>query len=464
MRDKVLKSIQERNRDTLNIYLRDVSSMPLLDRDEERGIINCIEEERKKIAQVVLRTSQVVTEVIRSGERLKSKEVSVREIVEGLDEEVSQAQEEQYKSKVLFLIDQIKDSKQKKIALRKIAEQNGLCNVERESLKKKIDQESERIVKLVQQFNLSKDLIEKIVRNLKQLITSIDRHKSLPNKKFSVNERSVKNIWKTTRGVEMKSTPDVQTLRKALQSIEAAEIEIKRAKDKLVIANLWLPISVAKRYTNRGLSLSDLIQEGNIGLIKAVDKFKVQKDCEFSTYAMWWIRQAITRAIANQGKTIRIPVYISETINKLLKTSHNIVQETGKETTLEAIARRLEFPLDKVRKALNLIQDPISLETPIGSEENSHLIDFIEDKKIDSPDKVAIKENMKEEIEKMLADLSPEEKRILRMRFGLGEKSEHTLEEVGKDFGLTRERIRQIESRVLQKMRSSTGGKKLRNF
>jgi RNA polymerase primary sigma factor len=463
VRDGLVQNMRERDKDVLNIYLRDLNSMPLQDRNEERSIIKRIEEGRKKIASIVLRTSIAVTEVMDIGEKLKSKKISVRDIVEGLDEKASHAREAQYARNVLCIIDRIAQSEQKKNALRQMVQQKGLRRIEKERLKQKIDQESERIVKRLQQINLSKNLIENIVRNLKQHIPEIDMQKALPHKSPGVRERSLKNSWKTTRGVSVKSTPDMKALRRALQSIDAAEGEIRRAKDKLVIAHLWLPVSVAKKYTNRGLALSDLIQEGNIGLIKAVDKCKYQKDYQFSTYATWWIRQAITIAIANQGRTIRIPVYISDTIHKLLKTSQKVVQETGKEGTLEAIARDLELPLDKVRRTLTIAHDAISLDASIGTEAGSHLIDFIEDKKITSPDEVAIQENMKEEIEKMLAALSPEEQMILKMRFGLGEKTEHTLEEVGKHFGLTRERIRQIETRVLQKMRSAGASKTLRN-
>jgi RNA polymerase primary sigma factor len=249
-----------------------------------------------------------------------------------------------------------------------------------------------------------------------------------------------------------------------LARIEEGQYNTRIAKGKMINANLRLVVSIAKKYTNRGLQFLDLIQEGNIGLMKAVDKFEYRRGYKFSTYATWWIRQAITRAIADQARTIRIPVHMIETINKLIRTSRYLVQELGREPRPEEIAEKMEFPLEKVRKVLKIAKEPISLETPIGEEEDSHLGDFIEDKKFMSPSEAAITLNLAEQTRKVLATLTPREEKVLRMRFGIGEKSDHTLEEVGKDFTVTRERIRQIEAKALRKLRHPTRSRKLKAF
>jgi RNA polymerase primary sigma factor len=253
-------------------------------------------------------------------------------------------------------------------------------------------------------------------------------------------------------------------LRETLRLVESHLDKSKMAKSELIEANLRLVVSIAKKYTNRGLQFLDLIQEGNIGLMKAVDKFEYQRGYKFSTYATWWIRQAITRAIADQARTIRIPVHMIETINKLIRTSRYLVQEHGREPTPEEIAEKMEFPLEKVRKVLKIAKEPISLETPIGEEEDSHLGDFIEDKKIISPADSVVNHNLGEQTRKVLTSLTPREEKVLRMRFGIGEKSDHTLEEVGRDFDVTRERIRQIEAKALRKLRHPSRSKKLKSF
>lgn len=463
--------------DPVRLYLKEMGSVPLLTREQEVEIAKRIEQGRRKVLEAIVACPVAIKEIVCLGERLRSGKASLREVL-GEVEEVEEGEGPQVR-RFLELTSKLDDLERRRQALpegpdRQRLEEEMLGVLEEMQLNSR---QVERIVRKVKAFLQRVERAEEEIRSCEQRAGMSAREirrrlgevrRVQPEGKGAYEEleeldRVIRSAKRRIRRTEAECGLRAGELRELVRRIEEGEAETKKAKDELTRANLRLVVSLAKKYTNRGLSFLDLIQEGNIGLIKAVEKFEYKRGYKFSTYATWWIRQAITRAIADQARIIRIPVHMIETLNKLIRTSRQLVQELGREPTPEEIAEHMGLPLEKVQKIFRVAKEPISLETPVG-EEDSHLGDFIEDKQYPSPFEAVVEQNLADQTWKVLSTLTEREEKVLRMRFGIGERADYTLEEVGRDFDVTRERIRQIEVKALRKLRHPSRSKKLKPF
>jgi RNA polymerase primary sigma factor len=468
----------EKTNDPVRMYLREMGTVPLLTREGEVEIAKRIERGQLRVLKAISRSPIVINEVMAIGEDLKRGVRSIKEVVIFDEEEITDEILEARIKATTHRIDEMHKHFKKAEQL-----EEKLANVDKKKrpgefrrCRWSLGRERVMVSRIIRELRYTnsqrKKLIDRVGHVAEQM-RSLDRQFHNLEKKIDSTRseelkkeyrRQQRNCKADLEKMEQESGLTFIELKRTQREITQGDIDAEYAKRELIEANLRLVVSIAKKYTNRGLQFLDLIQEGNIGLMKAVDKFEYRRGYKFSTYATWWIRQAITRAIADQARTIRIPVHMIETINKLIRTSRQLVQELGREPTSEEIAKRMDIPVAKVRKVLKIAQEPISLETPIGEEEDSHLGDFIEDRGVVSPAEAVINVNLKEQTAHVLRTLTPREEKVIKMRFGLEDGSEHTLEEVGQSFAVTRERIRQIEAKALRKLRHPSRSRKLRAF